>query len=397
MAADAQTLLLVSMGIALVAAAFLLVEWQSLKERFLLNFALGFLCITVGCALAPLRQSGFVLVGIWLSNSMVPLAHLFFLYGAARLCDHTLARSWPLILLVSPAMTAAAYLVQGGSLPAHQIVSLFNAAIIAILCLKAAQILIALRDPGETDTALLIYTLLAHGGFYVAKSVSAFMPGAVIDLTRFSGSMVILSLLEGILVEVALAMSVAGALRRRREDAVKRLAERDPLTDLLNRRGFEAQANAMLADHAAHERGMLLLVDVDHFKVINDCFGHQEGDRLLVSLAAHLTDRGPAGSVIARLGGDEFALLVPRIDKQAGLRLARQLCAGFVAHSGSDGSGTLSIGCAPFHGGMTDLEKLQLQADRGLYDAKRKGRNQPGLIASHRQGGPLPFALSKAS
>jgi hypothetical protein len=74
MSVDAQTMLLLSNAIAFVAATFLLIEWRSLRERFLLSFALGFLCIVVGCTLAPLRQSGDFLLGVWLSNSMVPLA-----------------------------------------------------------------------------------------------------------------------------------------------------------------------------------------------------------------------------------------------------------------------------------------------------------------------------------
>ncbi|MFD2134144.1 hypothetical protein ACFSLT_00860 [Novosphingobium resinovorum] len=100
-------MLLLSNAIAFVAATFLLIEWRSLRERFLLSFALGFLCIVVGCTLAPLRQSGDFLLGVWLSNSMVPLAHFMFLHGAASFAQRRLSRVWFLAPLACSALMAA--------------------------------------------------------------------------------------------------------------------------------------------------------------------------------------------------------------------------------------------------------------------------------------------------
>ncbi|MFT4056429.1 MAG: GGDEF domain-containing protein [Novosphingobium sp.] len=390
MSVDAQTMLLLSNAIAFVAATFLLIEWRSLRERFLLSFALGFLCIVVGCTLAPLRLSGDFLLGVWLSNSMVPLAHFMFLLGAASFAEYKLSRAW----FAAPLICSALMAVPGLG-DRDQVMSLFNAGFVAVFCLKAAAVLLAARRTTGSETRTLVATFVVHGSFYAVKAACAFVPGAFVDLSSYSGMLIPISLFEGIMVEVALAMSVAGALRRRREERATRLAESDPLTGLLNRRGFETRTRDV-----QQLGGSLLLIDIDNFKTINDCFGHQDGDRLLVDLAAFLTLRLPGSAISARLGGDEFVVLMPCIDEARGLRLAEDLCTGFALRQGADSCGTLSIGCTSVAIGVQDLSPAMLQADRGLYEAKSKGRNRASLAprtsatASQAEILPYPFAAA---
>jgi len=385
-------MMLLTDGIAFVAATFLLIEWRSLRERFLLSFALGFLCIVIGCSLAPLREAGSFYIGIWLSNSMVPLAHLCFLHGAAAFAGRRLARVW----FFAPALCSALMAVPGMD---AQALSLFNASCVAALSLRAAGILLGERRTNGSETQMLLCTFLFHGGFYAVKAFCAFAPGAFISLYNYTGTMIVISLFEGVLVAVALAMSIAGALRRRREHRVTLLAQSDPLTSLLNRRGFEAQAKSLLA-RAGKDGGALLLIDVDHFKAVNDSFGHQEGDRLLVALADYLKLKTPVDAVIGRLGGDEFVVILPRFDEAAALQFAQGLCSGFDRRVGPQHCGTLSIGCASFAAGTIDLTEAHLQADRGLYDAKSKGRNRPALdpqnLAGYQDEGPFFFPLAAA-
>ncbi|WP_159981965.1 MULTISPECIES: GGDEF domain-containing protein [unclassified Novosphingobium] len=392
MAVDAQTMMWLTDGIAFVAATFLFIEWRTLHERFLLSFALGFLCIVVGCSLAPLREAGSFYIGIWLSNSMLPLAHLCFLHGTAAFVGHRLARAWFFVPALCSGLMAMPHMDA-------QTLSLFNAGCVAVLSLSTAGVLLGERRTNGSETQMLLCTFLFHGGFYAVKALSAFAPGAFVNLYHYSGTMIVISLFEGVLVEVALAMSIAGALRRRREHRVTRLAESDPLTGLLNRRGFEAQAKSLLAK-AGKGGGALLLIDVDHFKTVNDSFGHQEGDRLLVALARYLQLETPVDAVIGRLGGDEFAVILPRLDEAAALQFAQGLCSGFGRRVGPQHCGTLSIGCASFGAGTGNLSEVHLQADRGLYDAKSKGRNRPGLGPQNLRGyedeGPFFFPFAAA-
>lgn len=94
------------------------------------------------------------------------------------------------------------------------------------------------------------------------------------------------------------------------EHELKHLAHHDPLTDLPNRLLFSDRAEQALASAQIHKRGCaLLMIDLDHFKLINDSLGHNVGDRLLKAVAARLQDLFGPGITLARLGGDEFAVL----------------------------------------------------------------------------------------
>lgn len=405
---DARTILLLTDGIALVAAAFLIMEWRRLRETFLRDFALGFLCIVIGCSLATTRDTGHLFVGVWLANSMVPLAHLFFLRAVHSLVGRRFPLGWALLMLL-----CVVPLVVPASGHHDQIVSMFNAGFVAFLSLKAAHLLLGVERSMDSGSRSLCCTLAIHGSFYAFKTLCAFAPGAFVDLSRFDGAMIAISLFEGVLVEVALAMSIAGALRFRREASAFRLAERDSLTGLFNRRGFETYAGRIVEGGGSGQcrrgrsrqdgcrdgsgQGALLVIDVDHFKAVNDRFGHSEGDRVLALLGRFLAAHVPAGAIAARLGGDEFAVLLPGIGEAASLALAEDLCAGFAGLAGRGEGATLSIGCAVYGPEAGRLADLAVRADLSLYDAKRSGRNRSSLSRQLPSAEALPFALPVAA
>ena len=116
--------------------------------------------------------------------------------------------------------------------------------------------------------------------------------------------------------------------RRRFERELRHLADHDPLTGLFNRRRFEQELDRHVAEVARYgPRGALLVLDLDHFKYVNDSLGHHAGDELILSVAALLQDRLRETDTIARLGGDEFAVLLPNADAQRGrARRGRSSC-----------------------------------------------------------------------
>ncbi len=159
------------------------------------------------------------------------------------------------------------------------------------------------------------------------------------------------------------------------------LAERDPLTDLFNRRRFHEELERVLADASRREFEVgLLIFDLDGFKPINDAFGHQAGDDVLVTIARRVGGIIRRNETFFRLGGDEFAVLVPDAE-DAGLReLARRIVEGVAALSfefdGQPASLTASLGIGVFPRHARDGESLVAVADAAMYRAKEGGRNR---------------------
>ncbi|MGB2570879.1 putative bifunctional diguanylate cyclase/phosphodiesterase [Micromonospora citrea] len=168
---------------------------------------------------------------------------------------------------------------------------------------------------------------------------------------------------------------------QRAQDELTRLAERDPLTDLPNRRALLARLDDLLAE--PRERpGALLLIDIDNFKDINDVHGHAVGDDVLRVLARLLLRELPPGTVLGRLGGDEFAVVLPGAYAEDALATAETLCNATVRTpvplAGTGLRVTLSIGAASLEPGDT-RDTMLAHADLALYEAKNAGRNRARL------------------
>jgi diguanylate cyclase (GGDEF)-like protein/PAS domain S-box-containing protein len=170
--------------------------------------------------------------------------------------------------------------------------------------------------------------------------------------------------------------------RRRLEAQMRELADQDSLTGLLNRRRFgEELERHVEAIRGYGPTGALILLDLDHFKNVNDGYGHDAGDRLLVGVAALLRERLRATDVLARLGGDEFGVLLPRADAAEASRVAEQLVA-IVRERGElpdvPSAVTVCVGVALFDG--RDPKQTMIDADVALYRAKAAGRDRACLF-----------------
>jgi diguanylate cyclase (GGDEF)-like protein len=155
----------------------------------------------------------------------------------------------------------------------------------------------------------------------------------------------------------------------------------DPKTGLLNATAWQREADAEVT--RALRSGLLLsllLVDVDHFKRVNDSHGHLIGDDVLRALAAELRPQVRESDVVGRFGGDEFTVLLPRTDGEGACRIAERLrsSAGLLSVTAADRqiSVTISIGVAELGRHGHDLFELLAAADLALYRAKAAGRNQ---------------------
>ncbi len=169
--------------------------------------------------------------------------------------------------------------------------------------------------------------------------------------------------------------------RRRLDEELRRAAETDPLTGVSDRRRFFALAADALAEGAATGRPLsLLMVDIDHFKSINDRFGHAAGDEVLRTTARRLAEAVRLENTVGRLGGEEFAVLLPGLGGPAAATVAERLRT-VAADPPVEIGGTriavrISVGGVAHAGGPAGLDALLERADRALYDAKRTGRDR---------------------
>ncbi len=177
----------------------------------------------------------------------------------------------------------------------------------------------------------------------------------------------------------AQALDVTRADNRRLEA----LATTDPLTRVLNRRALLDRLATELDRSRRYSSSLtLLLIDVDHFKQINDTSGHQAGDNVLRQLASLLEADVRKVDIVARYGGEEFVIILPETSNPGGLAFAERLCERIAAQPFDAGGGravhlTVSIGIATFPSQHVDsTEELFARADEALYRAKSGGRNQ---------------------
>jgi diguanylate cyclase (GGDEF)-like protein len=156
-------------------------------------------------------------------------------------------------------------------------------------------------------------------------------------------------------------------------------ANRDPLTGAYNRRWFES---AIAAEIAAGRSTGLVLIDIDHFKQVNDRFGHTAGDAVLLEAVQRLVAGVRAGDGVVRWGGEEFAILLRNLGDDADLAVRAEQLRRSVGDRAFDFEGaviavTASAGAATL---STDADSLVRAADAALYDAKRTGRNRAVLV-----------------
>jgi diguanylate cyclase (GGDEF)-like protein len=177
---------------------------------------------------------------------------------------------------------------------------------------------------------------------------------------------------------IAVLLFLLLRVQRRHGAVLSEQALRDPLTGVDNRRALFKNLRGMLVREKPEQPHALLLVDLDHFKRVNDDHGHPAGDAVLVAVARELARALGNRGYLARLGGEEFAVIVPAAGHDAALDVAEELrdavAAVSVANTVAAGQVTVSIGVALFNGAGS-VDDWMRAADRALYAAKARGRN----------------------
>ncbi len=191
-----------------------------------------------------------------------------------------------------------------------------------------------------------------------------------------------------VVANVSLVVSTMAALvawRHEAEAALEQQAMTDALTGLANRHAWGLQGGPQFDAARRHDQGLtLVMLDLDHFKQINDTFGHLEGDRVLSAFGAALQLHRRSSDLVARMGGEEFALLLPQTEIQEAALIEQRIredweacCRTQLGRSVGYSAGLAQLGRAE-----GTLEDLMARADAALYKAKESGRGRALLAAS---------------
>jgi len=224
----------------------------------------------------------------------------------------------------------------------------------------------------------------------VATSVRSMQAAGLVDI---AANEVYLYALGAVWEALALTLGIADRVLgfRRERDVARKMAEEDMLTGVQSRRAIEMQLRALASEARAGGSGLgVLFVDIDHFKSINDRFGHGIGDACLAAVAKRLQAELRDGDHLGRWGGEEFVALLPgaNLDNahHTSERILRAVSEDAVQIASGEVSITVSIGIAVLDPMHDDMHSLLHRADSALYRAKANGRNRverdPGLVAA---------------
>ena len=369
LALDAKTLLRM-MGLADIIVCMALLAYGERGHRLgvLNKLILGRLLHACGAILIAYRGD----IPYWIS---APAANILVLVGFALEIEAVIAKRVTLLhshLILSGTAFAGtfAYLAFGSTTALRVGISSLTISVIFLIGFYAFS---QQRGKSAVDRMMMGSFLLVA----LTTLVRAFF-GFFENLELFD-----VHLVQSLTMVAMFAYIVGGGfgyLLMTKEDAdraLRDLANRDSLTGTLNRRAFfVAATGALQAAVGAAARPSLLMIDIDHFKSINDTHGHPVGDKVLQGFAHLVREYMRAGDLLGRVGGEEFALLLaPGADPAAmgeRLRLAVQM------HTIADVPGlrySISIGCCPAAPGA-ELDDLLRICDEALYSAKRTGRNK---------------------
>jgi diguanylate cyclase (GGDEF)-like protein len=265
--------------------------------------------------------------------------------------------------------------------PGHLSGTFWNSA--PALCTILITALNVLTHDASTGAQLFyLWPVLYAANFLTRKfiylSMAAVCAGGT--MTIFGGADGSLSDLAALILATAMIAVVVTTLRARADKLLQVLESQaltDALTGLANRRSFDT--DLLRLGPRAQRKNLpfaLLTLDLDHFKAINDTWGHAVGDQALQAVAAAMTGAARAEDVVARLGGDEFVMLL-QADRDGALRVAEAVRTAVAAITSLPGGPPgLSIGIAVLPGDADTVDGLVAASDRALYAAKTAGRGQ---------------------
>jgi diguanylate cyclase (GGDEF)-like protein len=237
------------------------------------------------------------------------------------------------------------------------------------------------RDEPLVSRWPAVFMFFAHGALFLLRTpMVALLPGSPSDNVFGSVWMTMLST-EFLLLTISSAFILLAMAKERTELRHRTAAMVDPLTGISNRRAFLHDALLLAKRHSANPRPVAtLVIDLDHFKSINDSFGHAVGDRVLAIFADAARKSMRGSDLVGRLGGEEFAAVLTEASREKALEVAERIRVTFAQMAeevdGHPVGATVSIGLVHCLERTLDIPDLLTRADHALYYAKERGRNR---------------------
>lgn len=373
MTIDAATLFLIEVVVMTTVA--LLLFWAWLQNRSVVTLAWwgGALVLeAMGTGLVAFRGVIADWLSINMSNALLIAACGLLWVGARRFNGRSIHPAFPLGVIIW--LVACQFPFFYASLQ-------LRAAMFSVL-VSSYALLAALEFWRGTEPLasrpFIVLCLVLHSIAFFLNLPAVFLTPTMEGAKLLSGHWFIFVALQGLLHSIIFSFLLLAMAKERVELRYKTASQVDGLTGAFNRRYFVSSAEAALSKAARDGRPITLaLFDLDHFKSINDSFGHQAGDDVLMAFRKIATDHLRADDLFGRLGGEEFGLLLPGVDEANGRRVVDRILKAFSAeHHGRAGSVTASAGIAAAGGVAPSFAELFSAADRGLYKAKELGRNR---------------------
>ncbi len=374
---DLWTLVFVTVFVTALLGGLLLFAWsQNRRIEALFWWGTGFLLASAGSCLLVGRNIVPDILSIVTANAL-----LFTSYGLMwRGCRSFAGRvpNWP-ATLAGAAVWLTCWTIPDLFASFSARVAIASVIATAYTCCCAIEMWRG-RAERLASCRPIIVVLLVHAAAMASRPVLIWVLEAGQDTTLFTFPWITAHAFETLIATVLLSFLFLAISKERVEREQRVMASSDPLTGILNRRAFVDEGERRLVASPPDPGCVLLLFDIDHFKRINDAFGHATGDTVLQAFCRLATERLPAGAVFARLGGEEFGCLLPGTSAIEGYYAAEYVRNALALRPLQVEEAcfrvTVSIGLATTVVSGRDLQVLMSDADSALYRAKRAGRNR---------------------
>lgn len=381
---DLLTLYLLAVGTLLVSAGLMFWEQRAnpTRSKELRILASGFATLALGCAAALYRRDLPGVSGAALSNLVILGGYLLVLNGVAALSGRRYVRT-SLCVLIGMGLTW----VIGG------------VRWLDVMWTYVSSVPIALVSGLTAWEVYRCQALKPRRSRYIVMAVAgvhtALYAGRAFILPWFDSQPVLtlagkLTIYEGVLYSVVLPMTLLKLIRDETHRQLLLESQTDYLTRLGNRRGFVEQGARMLNGKEGRGAVSVLAFDLDHFKSVNDRYGHAAGDQVLKSFAETAREVLGHDTILARIGGEEFAALLWGDDAKGAHTLGKAMAERFAVTVSNriDNIGiaaTVSIGLARFNGDAPTIMDALAIADQALYRAKSLGGNRLEVAGTREQ------------